>query len=322
MPIISKRTDGKGGQPAGRPQFQPRKGFTLIELLVVIAIIAILAAMLLPALSAAKSRALVVACTSNLRQMGIGLSLYAGDNNDFLPPSGWKQSGNPWETYEACRYAAPGQDASTGVMSEGPYGYGAVFFAHGIQNPKVFYCPALSQKPNTTTYCYDIYAVAPLKWPSIPTTYNGQPYSYYDPDGNAYVRCGYDYYPQPRQTEQIISGGVFTVPVLTYQSITFQSPHAGDPPVTKTVVAPLKSSNIDPKKAMSTDLLQTIKDISHQLDGKPEGVNALFGDGHVKFQTVNGNTGNGQAFFNTYWTNPDPGHNPGYFRVIMNALKP
>ena len=87
-----KTIDGKlhDGHLHGKKNSARQSAFTLIELLVVIAIIAILAAMLLPALAAAKKRAQMAIDLNNLKQIMLSVHLYTGDNNDSLPlPGGW-----------------------------------------------------------------------------------------------------------------------------------------------------------------------------------------------------------------------------------------
>ncbi len=108
------------------------RAFTLIELLVVIAIIAVLAAMLLPALSSAKQKAWTTSCNSNLHQVGLGMRMFADDNNEYYPESG----GNIY--WGANDYAPP-------VGSGKPSWSEQIFPCVG--NTNAFNCPGNVQLP-------------------------------------------------------------------------------------------------------------------------------------------------------------------------------
>jgi prepilin-type N-terminal cleavage/methylation domain-containing protein len=105
-----------------------RAGFTLIELLVVIAIIAILAALLLPALSKAKDQGVRTQCLSNLRQLNIALQSYAGDNKNYMPnDSGQVDAGSSYWAWDI-----PWAAGNFMLASAGSY--------------RVFYCPGTAQR--------------------------------------------------------------------------------------------------------------------------------------------------------------------------------
>lgn len=150
----------------------PELGFTLLELLVVISIIALLAALLMPTLASSQSGSKRMGCLANLKEFGVALHLYAGDNADRLPPNMDGRNATLTNNWVMGWLGQPGPDCTNTLLLR------FSLLGRYLGDPKLWQCPASTMpimvagvsQPRVRTLSLNCFMGSPIKSPAA-TTY-------------------------------------------------------------------------------------------------------------------------------------------------------